>query len=59
MKTRMRKKYNVRWSSNPHANIDVMAISDHHAKQQIEKLERQLSLKSNTRTIREGNRVVE
>jgi hypothetical protein len=53
-----RKKYNVRWSGT-HANIDIMATSDHHAKQQADAEGRRMGVSSAIRTIYQGSRQVE
>lgn len=59
-----KKRYNVRWYAPTdlivtRANVDVMAISDHHAKIQADSVGRELNVTGLYRLIYEGGRRVD
>lgn len=59
----MKKKYDCRWhgvtTHNKVADVTIMARSDFDAKQQADKVEREINVANCTRTIYQGNRQVE
>lgn len=57
------KRYNVRWYGaadlTTRANVDVMAVSDYHAKKAADRLARELGVTNCRREIYDGTRRVE
>lgn len=57
-----KKRYNVRWygatDATTRANVDIMATSDHNAKQSADKTGRELGVSNCRREIYEGTRRV-